>query len=73
MRNYIWTVGLSNKYLTLRKPEELSDYESYTNQFILLTSPRAYPWAFELFEILWSNFPLPGQKCCSNAPHITEN
>jgi hypothetical protein len=33
----------------------------------------AYPWAFELSEILWSNFPLPGQKCCSNAPHITEN
>ena len=32
-----------------------------------------WSWAFELFGILWSNFPLPGQKCCSNAPHITEN
>jgi hypothetical protein len=43
------------------------------NLIILFTSPRPYPWAFELFEILWSNFPLPGQKSCSNAPHIMEN
>jgi hypothetical protein len=37
------------------------------------TPPPAYPWAFELFEILQSNCPPPGQKCCSNALHIMEN
>ena len=28
---------------------------------VMFTSLRAYRWAFELFEILWSNFPPPGK------------
>jgi hypothetical protein len=27
----------------------------------------------ELMRQMPSNFPLPGQKCCSNASHIMEN
>ena len=31
--------------------------------------PRTTPWAFDFFENYCSNFPLPGPKCRSNAPH----
>ena len=32
-------------------------------------TPRATPRAFDFFENYCSNSPLPGPKCCSNAPH----
>ena len=32
-------------------------------------TPRAAPRAFDFFENYCSNFPLPGPKCRSNAPH----
>ena len=31
--------------------------------------PGATPWAFNFFENYCSNFPLPGPKCRSSAPH----